>query len=113
GFLLVYTVLIVVCTFLYTAFAVDPESAAQRLEKFGAAIPGVEPGAATAAAIDNAVSRVTLIGAAYLALVCLLPEILISRAALPFYFGGTALLIVICTMLDLLAQVRAEWRPRA
>ncbi|HYS49015.1 MAG TPA: preprotein translocase subunit SecY, partial [Xanthobacteraceae bacterium] len=71
-------------------------------------IPTIDPGEATAAHLDHVVSRTTVIGAAYLVLVCLLPEILIRYAGVPFYFGGTSLLVVVCTTLDLDAQLRAE-----
>jgi preprotein translocase subunit SecY len=110
GFLIVYAVLIVFCTLLYTAFLIDPERTAERLKSFGGAIPAIEPGESTAAHIDHVVSRTTLMGAAYLALVCVLPEILVTYAQVPFYFGATALLVVVGTILDLNAQLRAELR---
>jgi preprotein translocase subunit SecY len=114
-YLIVYGTLIVLCAFLYTAFVLDPEAAAETLKQHGGAIPGIEPGEATAAHLDSIVSRSTVIGAFYLALVCLLPAILTGYAAVPFYFGGPSLLIVVCTILDLDAQVRGAWErdPRS
>src|SRR5262249_29820520 len=111
-YLIVSAALIVFCTFFYTAFVLDPEAAAERLSKLGGAIPNVEPGEATAAHIDQAVSRAAMIGALYLALVSLLPPLLGKFLAPGVLVGGTTLLIVVCTMLDLLAQIRAEWRSR-
>jgi len=73
----------------------------------GATPSGAEPGEATAAALDRIFSRITLIGAAYLVLVCLVPEILVAYMGVPFYFGGASLLIVVCTVLDLDDELRA------
>src|SRR5262249_23579299 len=93
--------LIIFCAFFYTAFLLDPDEIAAQLARLGAGIPGIEPGEPTAAYIDQAVSRSAAMGAVYLAAVCLLPEILVAYASVPFYFGGTSLLIVVCTALDL------------
>ena len=80
---------------------------AQRLvEKHGGFIPGIRPGERTAEYIDYVLSRITVIGAGYLAIVCLIPEILISYAAVPFYFGGTSLLIVVSVTMDTVAQIQ-------
>ena len=106
-YLILYAALIVFCTFLYTASVLDPEETTERLKLLGGRLATVEPGEATADYLDRTVSRTALLGAVYLALVCLLPDILISYARLPLYFGGTALLIVVCTLLDLDAQFRA------
>jgi preprotein translocase subunit SecY len=76
------------------------------LEKRGGVIPGIAPGEATAEHVDTAISRTTMLGAVYLALVCLIPEMLIAYARVPFYLGGTSLLIVVCTVLDLDAQLK-------
>lgn len=100
-FLVCYALLIVLCGLIYTAMVLDPAHAAESLQRHGGAIPGVEPGEATAAHVDRVLSITTLLGAAYLALVCLIPEILISYAQVPFYFGGASLLIVVCTVLDI------------
>jgi preprotein translocase subunit SecY len=100
-FLICYALLIVVCGLIYTAMVLDPGQAAESLQRHGGTIPGVEPGEATAAHVDRVLSITTLMGAAYLALVCLIPEILVSYAQVPFYFGGASLLIVVCTVLDI------------
>jgi preprotein translocase subunit SecY len=113
-YLILYAALIILFAFLYTAFVLDPEDAAENLRKRGGTIPGIEPGEPTAAYLDETVSRSATIGAIYLALICLLPEFLISTSAVPFYFGGTSLLLVVCTCLDLVAQVQGyAGRPRA
>jgi preprotein translocase subunit SecY len=105
--LIVYAVLIVFCTFLYTASVLDPDEAAEKLKMLGGVIPGIEPGEATAAYIDRVVSRTTIVGAAYLALICLLPEVLGRFAPVPFHVGGVGLLVAVCTIIDLVAQGRA------
>ena len=107
-YLILYAGLVIFCTFFYTAFVLDPEEIAENLRKHGGTIPTIEPGDATAAHIDYALSRITVIGAGYFALVCLIPEILTTYAAVPFYFGGTSLLILVCAVLDLDAQLRRE-----
>lgn len=109
-YLILYAILIVLCTFFYTAFVFDPEETAESLKGRGGFIQGIEPGEATAEHIDYVVSRTAVIGSAYLALVCLIPEVLISSAAVPFYFGGTSLLIVVSTILDLEAQIQGYLR---
>jgi preprotein translocase subunit SecY len=107
---IVSCVLIIFFTFFYTAFVLDPEAAAERLNRLGGVIPGVAPGEETAAHIDQAVSRAAMVGAVYLALVFLLPHVLGKFLAPGFIVGGATLLIAVCTMLDVLAQFRAEWR---
>jgi preprotein translocase subunit SecY len=104
--MIVYALAIVLFALLYTAFVLSPERIAADLDKRGGVIPGVEPGEATAEHVDTAISRTALLGAVYLALVCLIPEMLIAYARLPFYLGGIALLVVVCTMLDLDAQLK-------
>lgn len=99
-FMICYALAIVICVLVYTAMVLDPAQTAESLQRHGGAIPGVEQGEATAAHVDRVLSITTLLGAAYLALVCLIPEILISYAQVPFYFGGASLLIVVCTVLD-------------
>src|SRR5439155_666772 len=91
-FLVFYIGLIIFFAFFYTAIVFNPTETAENLKKHGGFIPGIRPGERTAEYIDYVLSRITAIGAAYLAVVCLLPEILISYAAVPFYFGGTSLL---------------------
>ena len=84
----------------------NPTETAENLKKHGGFIPGIRPGERTAEYIDYVLSRITVVGAAYLAIVCLIPEILISYAAVPFYFGGTSLLIVVSVTMDTVAQVQ-------
>ena len=105
-FLLFYIGLIVFFAFFYTAIVFNPTETAENLKKHGGFIPGIRPGERTAEYIDYVLSRITVIGAGYLALVCLLPEILISYAAVPFYFGGTSLLIVVSVTMDTVAQIQ-------
>lgn len=111
-YLVVYALLIIVCTFFYTASVLDPDESAENLRRLGGNLPGIAPGEPTAACLDQIVSRTTLIGAIYLALVCLLPDILIRSLQVPVYFGGTALLITVCALIDLRAQFRAEHSVR-
>jgi preprotein translocase subunit SecY len=105
-FLLLYIALIVFFAFFYTAIVFNPTETADNLKKHGGFIPGIRPGERTAEYIDYVLSRITVVGAAYLAIVCLIPEILISYAAVPFYFGGTSLLIVVSVTMDTVAQVQ-------
>jgi len=94
--------------FVYTALVCDPEDMAEKLEKNGGTLPEIASGEATAAHLDHVVSRTAAIGATYLSLLILLPEILISYWALPLYFPSTSLLVLVCAILDIEAQVRAE-----
>jgi preprotein translocase subunit SecY len=105
-FLLLYVAGIVFFAFFYTAIVFNPNETADNLKKHGGFIPGIRPGERTAEYIDYVLSRITVIGAAYLAAVCLFPEILISWAGVPFYFGGTSLLIVVSVTMDTVAQVQ-------
>jgi preprotein translocase subunit SecY len=105
-FLILYVGLIVFFAFFYTAIVFNPTETAENLKKHGGFIPGIRPGERTAEYIDYVLTRITLIGAAYLAAVCLFPEILISWAGVPFYFGGTSLLIVVSVTMDTVAQVQ-------
>jgi preprotein translocase subunit SecY len=105
-FLILYIGLIVFFAFFYTAIVFNPTETADNLKKHGGFIPGIRPGERTAEYIDYVLSRITVIGAGYLAIVCLIPEILISYAAVPFYFGGTSLLIVVSVTMDTVAQVQ-------
>jgi preprotein translocase subunit SecY len=105
-FLLFYVGLIVFFAFFYTAIVFNPTETADNLKKHGGFVPGIRPGERTAEYIDYVLSRITVIGAAYLAIVCVLPEILISYAAVPFYFGGTSLLIVVSVTMDTVAQIQ-------
>jgi preprotein translocase subunit SecY len=105
-FLVLYVALIIFFAFFYTAIVFNPTETADNLKKHGGFIPGIRPGERTAEYIDYVLSRITVIGAAYLAVVCVLPEILISYAAVPFYFGGTSLLIVVSVTMDTVAQIQ-------
>jgi len=106
--LTLYATFVIGGTFVYTACLLDPEEISERLTQYGGTIPSVEPGEATANYVDAVVSRTTLIGAAYLALICLLPYLLTLLAGVEFYFGGIVLLIAVCTAVDLDAQVRRQ-----
>ena len=107
-YLLIFMSLIVFFAFFYTAIVFNPEETADNLKKYGGFIPGIRPGAKTAEYIDFVLTRITVVGAIYLALVCLLPEMLISYAAVPFYFGGTSLLIVVSVTMDTVGQVQSH-----
>jgi preprotein translocase subunit SecY len=108
--LLLFGLAIVLVAFLYSAFVIDPDEIADDLKTRGGVIEGIEPGEATAACVDDALSRATGMGAGYLALVCLVPEVLVASVGVPFYLGGTSLLVVVCAMLDLEAQVTSHAR---
>jgi preprotein translocase subunit SecY len=105
-FLISYIALIVFFAFFYTAIVFNPTETADNLKKHGGFVPGIRPGERTAEYIDYVLTRITAVGALYLAIVCLIPEILISYAAVPFYFGGTSLLIVVSVTMDTVAQVQ-------
>lgn len=107
-YLVLYASLIIFFTFFYTAIVFNPEETADNLRKYGGFIPGIRPGKGTADYLDKVLSRLTVVGAGYLTLVCLMPEVLISRLAVPFYFGGTSLLIVVTVTLDTVAQVQSH-----
>jgi preprotein translocase subunit SecY len=108
AYMIFYVLLIVFFAFFYTAIVFNPTETADNLKKHGGFIPGIRPGERTAEYIDHVLTRITVIGAAYLSAICLLPEILISYAALPFYFGGTSLLIVVSVTMDTVAQVHGH-----
>jgi preprotein translocase subunit SecY len=106
--LVIFTALIFLFTFLYTAFVGDPTRAAENLETYGGVISDIAPGEATAEHLDGVLTRTAAIGAAYLTLLILIPDLLITYLAVPFYFGGIPLLILVCTVLDIEAQVRGH-----
>jgi preprotein translocase subunit SecY len=108
AYLGIYISLIVFFAFFYTAIVFNPTETADNLKKYGGFIPGIRPGKNTAEYLDFVLTRLTVIGAAYLAAVCLLPEILISQYSVPFYFGGTSLLIVVSVTMDTVAQVQSH-----
>ena len=103
-----YTVAIVFFCFFYTAIVYDSRDTSDNLKKSGASIPGVRPGEQTSKYIDNVLTRLTAVGAIYITLVCLLPEFLIIGLNVPFYFGGTSLLIVVTVTLDTVGQVQSH-----
>jgi preprotein translocase subunit SecY len=107
-YMVMYVALIVFFAFFYTAIVFNPTETAENLKKHGGFLPGIRPGERTAQYIDQILMRITVIGAAYLSIICLLPEMLISYAALPFYFGGTSLLIVVTVTMDTVAQVHGH-----
>jgi len=107
-FLIIYSAMIIFFCFFYTAIVFNPEETADNLKKYGGFVPGIRPGKNTADYLDHVLSRLTMVGAAYLTLVCLLPEILISQYAVPFYFGGTSLLIVVTVTMDTVGQIHAH-----
>jgi preprotein translocase subunit SecY len=106
GHMVVSFIAIAIFAFIYTSFVVDPERAAASLQTYGGAIPGIASGEATAEYVDRVVSSTTAIGAIYLSAIFLLPEALITWANVPYYFGGASVFIVVCTVLDIEAQVR-------
>jgi preprotein translocase subunit SecY len=106
--LLFYALLIVFFCFFYTALVFNARDTAENLKKSGAFIPGIRPGAQTADYIDRVLTRLTLWGALYVMLVCVLPEILISSQGVPFQFGGTSLLIVVVVVMDFMSQLQAH-----
>ncbi len=107
-YLSMYAALIVIFAFLYARIVFRPSDTAKNLESHGGFIPGVRPGRDTAVYLSQVMTRLTTLGAAYLALVCLLPEILISKYAVPFYFGGTSLLIVVVVIMDTVGQIHSH-----
>jgi preprotein translocase subunit SecY len=106
--MVLYAALIVFFCFFYTALVFNSRETAENLKKSGAFIPGIRPGLQTAEYIDTVLTRLTLWGAIYVALVCLLPEFLISKFSVPFYFGGTSLMIMVVVIMDFQAQVGAH-----
>ena len=111
-YVLLYAAAIVFFCFFYTALVFNPKETAENLKKSGAFIPGIRPGEQTANYIDGVMTRLTLVGAIYVTLVCLLPEFLIVNWNVPFYFGGTSLLIVVVVCMDFMAQVQAHLMSR-
>ena len=106
--ILLFTALIVFFCFFYTALMFNPKEVAENLKRSGAFLPGIRPGEQTANYIDKVLTRLTLFGSAYMAAVCLLPQALIVMANVPFYLGGTSLLIVVVVVMDFMAQVQSH-----
>ena len=107
-FILLYMSGIIFFCFFYTAVVFNPGDTADNLKKYGGFVPGIRPGKNTAEYLDYVLTRLTCVGAAYLAAVCLLPEILISQYSIPFYFGGTSLLIVVTVTMDTVGQIHSH-----
>jgi preprotein translocase subunit SecY len=103
-----YVALIVFFAFFYTAVVFNPNDTAENLRKYGGFIPGIRPGKNTAEFLDYVLTRLTVVGALYLSMVCILPEILISQYSVPFYFGGTSLLIVVSVTMDTAGQIQSH-----
>jgi preprotein translocase subunit SecY len=106
-YVMLYAAAIVFFCFFYTALQYNPKDTADNLKKSGAFVPGIRPGDQTAKYLEKVLTRLTLIGAVYITLICLLPEFLILRWNVPFYFGGTSLLIIVVVTMDFMAQVQA------
>ena len=108
-YLIFYAAMIVFFAYFYTAnVAFKTEDVADNLKKQGGFVPGIRPGVKTAQYLDYVVARILVLGSAYLAAVCLLPEILRSQFAIPFYFGGTSLLIVVSVTMDTITQIQSH-----
>jgi len=107
-YMALYVALICFFCFFYTAIVFNPTETADNLRKYGGFIPGIRPGKNTADYLDYVLTRLTVVGAAYLSAVCILPEILISQYSVPFYFGGTSLLIVVSVTMDTVAQIHSH-----
>ncbi|HIB85517.1 MAG TPA: preprotein translocase subunit SecY, partial [Chromatiaceae bacterium] len=107
-YVMFYALAIIFFCFFYTALVFNPTDTADNLKKSGAFIPGIRPGEQTAKYIDGVMTRLTFAGAIYITIVCLLPEFLIVYWNVPFYFGGTSLLIIVVVSMDFMAQVQAH-----
>jgi preprotein translocase subunit SecY len=107
-YMFLYGAGIVFFCFFYTAVVFNPEETAENLKKYGGFIPGIRPGKRTEEYLDYVLTRITVVGAAYLTIICLLPEFLIARAGIPFYLGGTSLLIVVNVTMDTVTQIQSH-----
>jgi preprotein translocase subunit SecY len=107
-YMLLYAALIIFFCFFYTAIVFNPVETADNLKKYGGFIPGIRPGKNTADYLDYVLTRLTVAGAAYITIVCLIPEFLIAEYSVPFYFGGTSLLIVVSVTMDTVAQIHSH-----
>ena len=106
--IILFTALIVFFCFFYTALMFNPQEVADNLKRSGAFVPGIRPGQQTANYIDGVLTRLTIFGSAYIAIVCLIPQFLVVTANVPFYLGGTSLLIVVVVVMDFMAQVQSH-----
>ncbi|MGZ3304324.1 MAG: preprotein translocase subunit SecY [Asticcacaulis sp.] len=107
-FMALYAVLIIAFCFLYTSLVFNPDETAENLRKYGGFLPGIRPGKRTAEYLDYVLTRITVIGAAYITIVCLLPEFVIAQMGNSFYFGGTSILIVVTVTMDTVAQIQSH-----
>ena len=107
-YILLFAAAIIFFAYFYTAITFNPTETADNLKKGGAFVPGIRPGEQTAKYIDTIVGRLTLVGAIYVTLVCLMPEFLILKFNTPFYFGGTSLLIIVVVTMDFMTQVQSQ-----
>jgi preprotein translocase subunit SecY len=108
SYIIAYALLIIFFCFFYTAIVFNPEETADNLKKYGGFIPGYRPGANTARYLEYVLDRITVIGAAYLTVLCVIPEVLIGQLGSTFYFGGTSLLIVVNVTMDTVAQIQGH-----
>ena len=107
-YMALYAAGIIFFCFFYTAIVFNPQETAENLRKYGGFIPGIRPGKSTADYLDKVLTRITVVGSAYLVIVCLIPEFLIQQFSLPFYFGGTSLLICVTVTMDTVAQIHSH-----
>jgi preprotein translocase subunit SecY len=107
-YMLTYAGMIIFFSYFYTAVVFNPEETADNLKKHGGFVPGIRPGSATASYFDTILTRLTTIGALYLCVVCLLPEVLISQYGVPFYFGGTSVMIIVSVTMDTVTQIQSH-----
>lgn len=110
-YLFLFILAVIFFCFFYTAIVFNPRDTADNLKRSGAFIPGIRPGEQTARYVDTVMTRLTLVGAVYITLVSLLPQFMITAANVPFYFGGTSLLIIVVVVMDFIAQVQAHLMP--
>ena len=108
AYMVAYAAMIIFFSYFYTAVVFNPQETADNLKKYGGFVPGIRPGTNTAEYFDTVLTRLTTIGALYLCVVCLLPEILISKYGVPFYFGGTSLMIIVSVTMDTVTQIQSH-----
>ena len=107
-YLAFFASMIIFFAFFYTGIVFNPDEQAENLRKYGGFIPGIRPGENTSKYIDYVLTRLTTVGTIYLALVCLFPELMISKTSIPFYLGGASLLIVVVVMIDFITQIQSH-----
>ena len=107
-YMFLYGALIIFFCFFYTAIVFNPVETADNLKKYGGFVPGIRPGKRTADYLDYVLTRLTVIGSIYVTVVCLLPEYLVAQYSVPFYFGGTSLLIAVSVTMDTVAQIQSH-----